>query len=249
MRPGQQTAGGERETLRLASPVVLWWVWVAFVALNVADYAVQGLPSARFGVVVAAILLLVTALAYTLALRPRVIVADGGITVVNPYRTHVVPWRLVTAVDTGEWVRIHCAAGRTAGDRPGDRPGGAAVHCWALYVSTRARRQIAAGPARPRRQGPLGLFGLGRGSGLGGGSGGAPAAGASRLPDEARYLASLPPAKAMAVQLDKRADRERARAASDPDNSKEPQATATWSWPALAAVIVPAAILLAVALA
>jgi len=39
----------DRETLRLAPPVIFWWVWVAFVAVNVVDYAVQGLPSARFG--------------------------------------------------------------------------------------------------------------------------------------------------------------------------------------------------------
>jgi hypothetical protein len=54
----------------------------------------------------------------------------------------------------------------------------------------------------------------------------------------------------MAVRLDTRADRERARAANNTDdNSKKPPVTATWSWPALAAVVVPALILLAVALA
>ena len=99
----------ERETFRLAPPVIFWWVWLAFVAANVVDYAVQGLPSARFGAVVAAVLLLVTGLAFTLALRPRVIASDDGITVVNPYRTHFVPWRLITFVDTGEWVQIHYA--------------------------------------------------------------------------------------------------------------------------------------------
>ena len=40
----------ERETFRLAPPVIFWWVWVAFVALNVIDYSVQGLTSARFSV-------------------------------------------------------------------------------------------------------------------------------------------------------------------------------------------------------
>ncbi len=111
----------DRETLRLPPPVIFWWVWVAFVAVNVIDYAVQGLPSARFGAVVGAVLLLVTGLAFTLALRPKVIASDDGITVVNPYRTHVVPWRLVTLVDTGEWVQVHyapAAAGRRGRRRP-----------------------------------------------------------------------------------------------------------------------------------
>jgi len=277
----------ERETFRLAPPVIFWWVWVAFVAANVADYAVQGLPSARFGAVVGAILLLVTGVAYTLALRPKVIASADGITVLNPYRTHLVPWRLVTLVDTGEWVQVHYApasapdrAGAEAGDAgaedPGDGSGGTAdagagtgaarargfaaassasdktVHCWALYVSARAKRKIASPPRAPRQPGLLG-FGLGRG---GSGRGARTAAGdwpgtsagyaSSRLPEEARYLASLPPAKAMAIRLDSRADRERARL----DNSnRPPQATAAWSWPAIAAVAVPAVVLLAIALA
>jgi hypothetical protein len=191
--------------------------------------------------------------AFTLALRPKVIASGDGITVVNPYRTHFVPWRLVTFVDTGEWVQVHYTR-----PGPGDAdPGGtglgntglgSTVHCWALYVSARARRKIASGPPRPRGQ--RGLLGLGRGLawGAGGGLGATPS---SRLPEEARYLASLPPAKAMAVRLDSRADRERARAANAAaDSSKElPRVTATWSWLALAAVVVPALILLAVALA
>jgi hypothetical protein len=228
----------DRETFRLGPPVVFWWVWVAFVAVNALDYAVQGLPSARFGAVVGAVLLLVTGLAFTLALRPKVITAGDGITVVNPYRTHFVPWRLVTFVDTGEWVQVHYAPAGT-GDAVGST-----VHCWALYVSTRARRKIASGPPRPRAQ--RGLAGLGRGLAAWGAGAGAGATPSSRLPEEARYLASLPPAKAMAVRLDTRADRERARPGNSDDS---PPVTARWSWPALAAVVIPALILLAVALA
>src|ERR1700677_2969018 len=120
-------SAGDREVIRLAPPVVLWWGWIAFVALNVVDYAVQGLPSARFGAVISAILLLGTGLAYTLALRPRVVLDAGGLTVVNPFRAHRVPWRLITSVDTGEWVRVRYGDGRK-------------LECWALYVSARAKR-------------------------------------------------------------------------------------------------------------
>jgi hypothetical protein len=221
----------DRETFRLAPPVALWWAWLAFVAANVADYAVQGLPSARFGALVAAVLLQVTGLAYTLALRPRVIASGDGITVLNPFRTHVVPWRLVTAVDTGDWVRVRyapLAAGPDAQGGAGGRAGGKAVDCWALYVSARARRTIAAGQRR-NAAAP------------------ASASASSRLPEEARYLASLPPAKAMAVRLDARAGRE--RALTPGDGGQPPLATARWSWPALTAGAIPALVLICVVLA
>jgi hypothetical protein len=289
----------ERETFRLAPPVIFWWVWVGFVALNVIDYAVQGLPSAHFGAVVGAILLLVTGLVYTLALRPRVLASGDGITVLNPYRTHRVPWQLITAVDTGEWVQVHYAPAVPGGDAvPGgaDGPSGAAgpggdatpggtaepgrgfgaepaavassanaekVFCWALYVSARGRRKIAAGPPRQRDPGRSrswvampSLFGGNASADASGGAG----YGSSRLPAEAKYLASLPPAKAMSIRLDSRADRERARLAGQAaygggaddgraDGGGRPRATAAWCWPALAAVVVPALIVLGVALA
>jgi hypothetical protein len=253
---------GERETLRLAAPVIFWWVWLAFTAANVIDYAVQGLPSARFGAVLAAVLLFVTGAAYTLALRPRVVIGGDGVTVVNPYRTHVVPWRLITAVDTGEWVRIHYTPAADAGSQAstaasgfGRSPvlssaGGKTVHCWALYVSTRARRKIAAGPPRPRDPLARAPRGLGRGWSAAWAAGSQGASGAARsssarLPDEARYLASLPPAKAMAVRLDARAGKERAAGAGDAAT----EATAAWAWPALTAVVIPAVVLLAVMIA
>jgi hypothetical protein len=66
-------------------------------------------------------------------------------------------------------------------------------------------------------------------------------------PEEARHLASLPVARAVAIRLDTRAARERTRAAG---SGRDPgQATASWSLPALAAVVVPVLILLIVVLA
>jgi len=237
-----------RAVFRLAPPVALWWVWVAFVVVNVGDYAVQGLPSARFGTVISAILLLVTGLVYTLALRPKVVADDSGLTVVNPFRVHRVPWRLIKSVDTGEWVRVHHAPAEAGEDGAGTRR----LDCWALYVSARAKRKIARGPARPR---PSLFFAgsratsawlAGAGAGTGGGGGGGSAREPSRLPEEARYLASLPVAKALAVRLDSRAARERAR---ERGTGTADGATASWSWPAIAAVVIPAAIFLAVILA
>jgi hypothetical protein len=217
----------ERSTLRLHPPVILWWVWVAFVLANVVDYAAQGLPSARFGSVLAAILLLGTGVAYTLALRPKVIEDGDGLTVVNPFRVHHLPWPLIDAVDTGEWVRVRFA--------------GRAVNCWALYVSTRARRKIAVGAAAGTAGVPRRLRGLVAAAPPG------YAQPSSRLPDEALRLASLPVSAALAARLNSRAERERKRAEANATEAKT--ARTDWSWPSVAAVAVPALILIVVALA
>jgi hypothetical protein len=237
----------------------MWWIWLAFVTANVVDFAVQGLSSARFGAVVSAILLFVTGLAYTLALRPRVIADGAGLTVVNPFRTHRVPWRLIESVDTGDWVRVRYT---TLGDAEVRT-----VHCWALYVSARARRKIARGnPGSRRRSGGFGgglVGGFGRASQAAETVGYAASEG-SRLPEEARRLASMPVAKALASRLDTRAARERARRPAQGQepalgvmggeqppmtggaNGQAPTATASWAWPELAAVVIPALILLIV---
>ena len=166
-----------------------------------------------------------TGLMYTLALRPRVVADGAGLTVVNPFRVHRIPWRLITSVDTAEWVRVRYRAG--ADDK--------ILHCWALYVSARARRKIARGPARPAWR----PFWRGFGS---------PPDENSRLPEEARHLASLPMAQAVATRLDARAGRERARAGGS-GQGPGPAAAASWSWPALTAAVVPAPVLLVVVLA
>lgn len=110
------------------------------------------------------------------------------------------------------------------------------LHCWALYVSARARRKIARGPSRPRRRLLAGGFG-------------APVAENSRLPEEARHLASLPMAQAVATRLDARAGRERARAGgggrpglsvlADEDARPQPQHTAARPMPAPGGVSPP----------
>jgi hypothetical protein len=255
-------ASGDREVLRLAGPVAVWWIWLAFVAANVVDFAAQGLSSARFGAVVSAILLFVTGLAYTLALRPRVIADGAGLTVMNPFRTHHVPWRLIESVDTGDWVRVRYApagAPRAEGADDADDAEIRTVHCWALYVSARARRKIARGDQGPRRG--SGGFSGGFVGGFGRASRAAEAVSgyassdgySSRLPEEARALAAMPVAKALASRLDTRAARERARQprqGQDParlNGQAPPAATANWAWPELAAVVIPALILLIVA--
>ena len=204
-----------REVFRLTPPLILWWVWIVFAVANIADFAIQGAP-VRFAIMVSAVLAAVTGLAYTLALRPRVIADQAGLTIVNPFRDHHVPWTAIQAVDTGEWVRVHCASN--------------VISCWALYISARTKRR-------------------------------ATRVASSRLPEEARYLASLPAAKAIAVRLNSRASRERARArpaGAAADGAADAQAraaagqaaavTARWAWSPAVAVALPALMLIIVAI-
>jgi Bacterial PH domain len=243
-------AAQAREVFRLAPPVVLWWVWLAFVAANVADFAVQGVhgASARSVLVVAAILATVTGLTYALALRPRVIADQAGLTITNPFRDHHVPWGAIQMVAADDWVRVYYAPDQDAAGVQSSA-NAKSIACWALYVSVRAKRKEA---RPPRPQGGslpslLGFQGLSRRASLPAGLDEEPGYGqGSRLPEQAKYLASLPVTRAMAVRLDTRADKERARAA--PSAPPGP-VTARWAWIPLAAVAVPALALLIIALA
>ena len=115
-----------------------------------------------------------------------------------------------------------------------------------LFTHVAQRRgflEYLAGLLAPRERNKTltALAGISRRAGMDAGYGTA-AADSSRLPEEARYLASLPVTQAIATRLDTRAAGERARA-----HQEEPeQATASWSVPALVAAGIPALILLVV---
>jgi Bacterial PH domain len=155
------TTGGP-QTFRSPTAVVVWWVWLLFAAANLIDLAVQGRD--HLSLVAAAILLLATGVAYVAAQRPRIVADGSGVTVVNPLRDHRVGWANVTKVDLADLLRVHCR------DRDGDRE--KTIDAWAVHYSrrrklaaeTRARRQAArASSSRPI----LGTFGLGSGYGSG----------------------------------------------------------------------------------
>ena len=202
-----------RETYRLAPPVAAWWVWLAFVAANVADWAVQG-TSAGLALTVGAIMLAVTGAVYALALRPRVVADADGIAVLNPFRDHRVPWTAIRDVDAAEWVLVRAAG--AAGDKT--------ICCWALYVSARSRRAANTPPRRSLAMSRLRGVATEPGTGI-----------SPRLPQQAQYLASLPPARAIAARLNSRAEKARAR-----DGSAGAVVTVSWAWFPIAAVAVPA---------
>jgi hypothetical protein len=166
-RKKRADATGGPQTFRSPTAVVVWWIWLLFAVANLVDLAVQGRD--HFSLVAAAILLLATGVAYVGALRPRIVVASSGLTVVNPLRDYHVGWAEVTKVDLSDLLRVHCQVqGRDK-----------IVHAWAVHYSR--RRQLTA-DARARRQaarasGGRSAFGLGGGyarsyaGGYAGGSG------------------------------------------------------------------------------
>jgi Bacterial PH domain len=166
---------------------------------------------------IAATVLFVTGLVYACALRPRVIADSGGITVQNPLRDHRIPWGSVTGVDLKESVQVHCAP------EPG-APRGKVIHSWALYHQRRSRlRSELLKQGRDRRRLPH-----------------SSAAADSGMSPETQKLLNQPAAQIMAAQLDDLAREARERGAAAGPR------VVTWAWPAVAAIVVPAVLLVLV---
>jgi len=166
-RKKRAEATGGPQVFRSPTAILVWWVWVLFAVANLIDLAVQGHD--RLSLVAAAILVLVTGIAYVTAQRPRVIADTAGLTIVNPLRDHHIGWAGVTKVDLADLLRVHCRRG------PDDTK---IIYSWAVHYS---RRRKAAAEVKARRtaarmssgRSSFGTFGLSRGGfGMGAGYGG-----------------------------------------------------------------------------
>jgi hypothetical protein len=163
-RKKRAEATGGPQVFRSPTAVIVWWVWVLFAVGNLIDLAVQGRD--RLSLVAAAILVLVTGIAYVTGQRPRVIADTAGITIVNPLRDHHIGWAGVTKVDLADLLRVHCRRG------PDDTK---IIYSWAVHYSRRRKAvaEIKASRAAARRSSgrpSFGTFGLsGGGFGMGAG--------------------------------------------------------------------------------
>jgi hypothetical protein len=257
---GGGAAEGNVQTFRSPTALVIWIVWLLFAVANWIDLAVQGRD--HTSVVAAALLLLVTGIAYVTAQRPRIIADDAGVTVRNPVRDHRIGWASVTKVDLADLLRVHCAWDPGAA---GGKKHRKVISSWAVHYSR--RRQLAA-EVRSRR-GPSSRrssFGLSSGRGLGYGdmvpgpatARSAPASSASTAEADAEMIVRLLSERATAAQ----AETVWATGTVDIARRSEPAAPvpaaavtgwleplkSTWSPSAIAAVLIPALILLIVCL-
>jgi hypothetical protein len=204
------TEGGKR-VFRSPFAVAIWWLWALFALGNLIDLAVQGRD--HLSLVAAFVLLLVTGIVYTAAQRPRIVAADDGITIANPFRDHRIGWAAVAGVDATDLVRVRC-------EWPPD--GKRVIHAWAVHKS---RRREFASQLRAERRGS-------RSHRVTGGFGGFAA--------QAEYepAAKPTPSEADQVVTALTARAEQARSA-EPRPEPEPPVSA-WRWQAIAAVAVPA---------
>jgi len=180
------TADGGK-VFRMTPPLVLWWGWVVVAVVSLGDLAVQGHD--RGAVEPALVVLVITALMYSCAFRPRVLADSAGITVQNPLRDYIVPWGAVRGVFLGDSVEFQCARPAPKGDKT--------IYSWALYGSRRARARAGLrtrGWDRGARSRPQGY---------------------ARMPSEAQEALKQIPAEAMARELGRLFEEARARGAAD----------------------------------
>jgi len=206
------------QTFRSPFALVVWWVWVLFAVANLVDLAVQGRD--HLSVVAAFILLLITGVMYTTALRPRIVAGDE-LKITNPVREHRIGWAAVTGFDSTDLVRVRCEWPLDSGGN-GESAGGTAkraIYSWALHSSRRrqitARMRTERNRVRPARAGAFGA--------------------------PARYPADDQPPTAADAEIAVTALNalaEQAHAASPGKRARPP--LSTWSWPGVAAIVIPA---------
>jgi hypothetical protein len=258
------------QVFRSPTAVVVWVVWLLFAVGNWVDLAVQGRD--HTSVVVAAVLLLATGAAYVTAQRPRIIADDAGVTIRNPLRDHRIGWAGVAEVDLVDLLRVHCAwgPGGSRGVAPQEQQHHKVISAWAIHYTR--RRQLAA-QARARRgaRRSASAFPVGFGRSYGSAPVREPASAAEAEAEKIVKLlqARATAARAEAVWADSTVEIAGAAPATGtataPGTEPAPETTpgttalatagwtepltSTWSRRALAALLIPALILLIVILA
>ena len=248
------------QVFRSPTAVVVWVVWLLFAVGNWVDLAVQGRD--HTSVVAAAVLLLATGAAYVTAQRPRIIADDAGVTIRNPLRDHRIGWAGVAEVDLVDLLRVHCAWGGSPGAASADRDHHKVISAWAIHYSRR-RKLAAEAKARRGARRSSSAFPVGFGRSYGSAPVREPASAAEA---EAEKIVKLLQARATAARVEAVwADSTVEIAGAHPADT-EPAAqlapatttmaatgwteplTSTWSRRALAALLIPALILLIVVL-
>ena len=168
----KQDRAGDREVFRSTGSLILWWLWAVFAVITLIDLIVQG--TGRSAVIMAVLVIAITALVYGCALRPRIVADAGGITVEPAAGSTVGRWEKADAVHAsacaawctaaakqdhhiGRAVRRGCSGAWNTGPRGGSAAGAKPSGLWPLPGSGDALRPVA----RAARAGRAGEPGAG----------------------------------------------------------------------------------------
>ncbi|MFI9554133.1 PH domain-containing protein [Nonomuraea endophytica] len=130
-----------KQAFRSRFAYVLGWVWVAFVAANAVDLIVR--YSGKSSMVAGAVLGVLTALIYLIALRPVTLLQERALTVRNPFRTTVMPWASVGDVTVSHAITVGQAGGEES------------VRLWTPTATARERAKAQGRGMAPARRGRL----------------------------------------------------------------------------------------------
>jgi Bacterial PH domain len=249
-----QQPPSDRQAFRSAGAIVAWWAWLVFAVASLVALAVDGRD--RSSVVTAVLLVAVTGVMYAGAWWPRIVADENGICVVNPLRSHTVPWAAVTKVDLVNAIRVHTAPAPGAAR-------GKVVYSWAVQSSARARLRSESRARRsPHSRSPHSRSPHSRSPHSEAARPAAVPAAYGKLPPQAQEALERSPAEFVAQQLAERAARERAareraareRAALNPveGGPASPAETSlvrvSWAWAPIAAMVPPVLALIIVVL-
>ncbi|MFI6293177.1 PH domain-containing protein [Nonomuraea sp. NPDC050790] len=131
-----------RQVFRSRFAYVLGWVWVAFVVANAVDLIVR--YSGKSSMVAGAVLGVLTALIYLIALRPVTVVGERALTVRNPFRTTVMPWASVGDVTVSHAITVAPVDGEEE-----------SVRLWTPTATARERAKAQGRGMAPARRGRL----------------------------------------------------------------------------------------------
>ncbi|SEG99515.1 PH domain-containing protein [Nonomuraea solani] len=93
-----------KQTYRARTAYVMAWVWIAFVAFNVYDLIAR--YSGKSSLVALAVLGVLTALVYAVALRPATVFTEEGLVGRNPFRTTFLPWAAIDDVTVSHSINV-----------------------------------------------------------------------------------------------------------------------------------------------
>ena len=222
-----------RRVYRLATPLAVWWIWVGLAVLSLGDLIIQGHDYLSVKFALGA--LTVTGLIFACTLWSKVIAADDGIIVRNPFRVFTIPWAAVRGIFLADSVEIQCSRGPQKNDKT--------VYTWALSSTrrTRARAKLHGWQWEQGKRSRPASYG--------------------QLPGPAQELVKMSPTEVMAREMAQLNENARARLGQDDSagqislNGSGPASaaadgghdaagtadvmTAAWAWPPLAAILVP----------